>query len=168
MISFSFYRWPMEPAEPSSLLRWQNASACVSLASKEISRQAAQRHKHNTNASVSMSIIGLREPRASLSCSPSRENHHLGGPGCHQPTARMPSRRTLLVLLLRSTTCHAFFEASRESAGGVIEVDAESWATTVVASDKPAFVMWYSPTRGTASDAVPSYRLRAVARAPPS
>ena len=56
----------------------------------------------------------------------------------------MPSRRTLLVLLLRST--HAFFEASRTSAGGVIEVDAESWDATVVASDKPAFVMWYSPT----------------------
>ena len=64
----------------------------------------------------------------------------------------MPSRRTLLVLLLRST--HGFFEASRESAGGVIEVDAESWAATVVASEKPAFVMWYSPTRGTASGAV--------------
>ena len=56
----------------------------------------------------------------------------------------MPSRRTLLVLLLRSTC--ALFEASRESAGGVIEVDAESWDATVVASDKPAFVMWYSPT----------------------
>ena len=56
----------------------------------------------------------------------------------------MPSRRTLLVLL-RST--HAFFEASRESAGGVLEVDAESWDATVVASEKPAFVMWYSPTR---------------------
>ena len=51
----------------------------------------------------------------------------------------------MLVLLLRST--HGFFEASRESAGGVIEVDAESWAATVVASEKPAFVMWYSPTR---------------------
>ena len=58
----------------------------------------------------------------------------------------------MLVLLLRST--HGFFEASRESAGGVIEVDAESWAATVVASEKPAFVMWYSPTRGTASGAV--------------
>jgi len=57
----------------------------------------------------------------------------------------MPSRGArLLVLLLRTT--HAFFEASRESAGGVIEVDAESWDATVVASDKPAFVMWYSPT----------------------
>ena len=67
----------------------------------------------------------------------------------------MPSRGArLLVLLLRSTQCHAFFEASRESAGGVIEVDAESWAATVVASEKPAFVMWYSPTRGTASGAV--------------
>ena len=61
----------------------------------------------------------------------------------------MPSRGArLLVLLLRTTQCHAFFEASRESAGGVIEVDAESWAT-VVTSDKPAFVMWYSPTRAT-------------------
>jgi len=71
----------------------------------------------------------------------------------------MPSRGArLLVLLLRSTQCHAFFEASRESAGGVIEVDAESWADTVVASEKPAFVMWYSPTRGTASESVHSYR----------
>ena len=61
----------------------------------------------------------------------------------------MPSRPTrLLVLLLRTTyESYAFFEASRESAGGVIEVDAESWAATVVASEKPAFVMWYSPTR---------------------
>ena len=58
----------------------------------------------------------------------------------------MPSRRTLLVLLLR-TTHAALFEASRTSAGGVVEVDAESWAATVVASEKPAFVMWYSPTR---------------------
>ena len=76
----------------------------------------------------------------------------------------MPSRRTLLVLLLRST--HGFFEASRESAGGVIEVDAESWAATVVASEKPAFVMWYSPTRGTASGAFPSYRWL-TSRGPP-
>ena len=59
----------------------------------------------------------------------------------------MPSRPTrLLVLLLRTRQCHAFFEASRESAGGVIEVDAESWDATVVNSAKPAFVMWYSPT----------------------
>ena len=57
----------------------------------------------------------------------------------------MPSRCTLLVILLRTT--HAYFEASRESAGGVIEVDAESWDATVVTSEKPAFVMWYSPTR---------------------
>ena len=62
----------------------------------------------------------------------------------------MPSRGArLLVLLLRTTQCHAFFEASRESAGGVIEVDAESWDATVVTSEKPAFVMWYSPTRAT-------------------
>ena len=58
---------------------------------------------------------------------------------------RRRRRGLLLCLLLRST--QAFFEASRESAGGVIEVDAESWDATVVASDKPAFVMWYSPTR---------------------
>ena len=89
-------------------------------------------------------IISLREPLVRFYRSPSRDNHHLGDQGCHQPTARMPSRRTLLVILLRST--HGFFEASRESAGGVIEVDAESWAATVVTSDKPAFVMWYSPT----------------------
>jgi thioredoxin-like negative regulator of GroEL len=56
----------------------------------------------------------------------------------------MPSRTGLLILLLRST--HALFEASRGSAGGVVEVDAESWAATVAQSTKPAFVMWYSPT----------------------
>ena len=93
-------------------------------------------------------IIRLREPLVRFFRSPSRDNHHLGDQGCHQPTASMPSRGArLLVLLLRTTQCHAFFEASRESAGGVIEVDAESWAATVVASEKPAFVMWYSPTR---------------------
>ena len=139
----------MEPAEPSSLLRWQNASARVSLASKEVNyAKAGQRHQHNTNASL-LAFTGLLQPRASLFRSPSREN-----PICDQglPPARMPSRRTLIVLLLRST--HAYFEASRESAGGVIEVDEESWAATVVASDKPAFVMWHSPTCGTASGAV--------------
>ena len=92
-----------------------------------------------------LSLIDLREPLVRFFRSPSRDNHHLGDQGCHQPTARMRYRRTLLVLLLRQ--CHSFFEASRESAGGVIEVDAESWAATVVASEKPAFVMWYSPTR---------------------
>lgn len=59
--------------------------------------------------------------------------------------APSPRRRRvpLLVLLLRST--HALFEASRESAGGAVEVDAESW-DSVARSTKPAFVMWYSPT----------------------
>ena len=57
---------------------------------------------------------------------------------------RRRRRGLLLCLLLRPT--HAFFEASRESAGGVVEVDAESWEATVARSEKPAFVMWYSPT----------------------
>ena len=60
-------------------------------------------------------------------------------------SSRRRRRRGLLLCLLLRSTC-ALFEASRESAGGVIEVDAESWDTTVVASEKPAFVMWYSPT----------------------
>ena len=77
----------------------------------------------------------------------------------------MPSRRTLLVLLLRSTC--ALFEASRESAGGVIEVDAESWATTVVASAKPAFVMWYSPTCPHCRRFGPHYAACAEAHAGP-
>ena len=77
----------------------------------------------------------------------------------------MPSRRTLLVLLLRSTC--ALFEASRESAGGVIEVDAESWATTVFASEKPAFVMWYSPTCPHCRRFGPHYATCAEAHAGP-
>ena len=77
----------------------------------------------------------------------------------------MPSRRTLLVLLLRTT--HAFFEASRTSAGGVIEVDAESWDATVVASEKPAFVMWYSPTCPHCRRFGPHYATCAEAHAGP-
>ena len=77
----------------------------------------------------------------------------------------MPSRRTLLVLLLRST--HAFFEASRESAGGVIEVDEESWAATVVASEKPTLVMWYSPTCPHCRRFGPHYATCAEAHAGP-
>ena len=80
----------------------------------------------------------------------------------------MPSRGArLLVLLLRTTQCHAFFEASRESAGGVIEVDAESWDATVVASDKPAFVMWYSPTCPHCRRFGPNYATCAEAHAGP-
>ena len=80
----------------------------------------------------------------------------------------MPSRGArLLVLLLRTTQCHAFFEASRESAGGVIEVDAESWDTTFVASDKPAFVMWYSPTCPHCRRFGPNYATCAEAHAGP-
>ena len=77
----------------------------------------------------------------------------------------MPSRRTLLVLLLRSTC--ALFEASRESAGGVIEVDAESWDATVVNSAKPAFVMWYSPTCPHCRRFGPHYAACAEAHAGP-
>ena len=77
----------------------------------------------------------------------------------------MPSRRTLLVLLLRSTC--ALFEASRESAGGVIEVDAESWDATVVNSQKPAFVMWYSPTCPHCRRFGPHYATCAEAHAGP-
>ena len=77
----------------------------------------------------------------------------------------MPSRRTLLVLLLRSTC--ALFEASRESAGGVIEVDAESWDATVVNSAKPAFVMWYSPTCPHCRRFGPHYATCAEAHAGP-
>ena len=80
----------------------------------------------------------------------------------------MPSRGArLLVIILRTTQCHAFFEASRESAGGVIEVDAESWATTVVASAKPAFVMWYSPTCPHCRRFGPHYATCAEAHAGP-
>jgi len=77
----------------------------------------------------------------------------------------MPSRRTLLVLLLRTT--HAFFEASRESAGGVVEVDAESWEATVARSGKPAFVMWYSPTCPHCRRFGPHYATCAEAHAGP-
>ena len=80
----------------------------------------------------------------------------------------MPSRGArLLVLLLRTTQCHAFFEASRESAGGVIEVDAESWDATVVNSAKPAFVMWYSPTCPHCRRFGPNYAACAEAHAGP-
>ena len=80
----------------------------------------------------------------------------------------MPSRGArLLVLLLRTTQCHAFFEASRESAGGVIEVDAESWDATVVNSAKPAFVMWYSPTCPHCRRFGPHYAACAEAHAGP-
>ena len=80
----------------------------------------------------------------------------------------MPSRGArLLVLLLRSTQCHAFFEASRESAGGVIEVDADSWDATVVNSAKPAFVMWYSPTCPHCRRFGPNYAACAEAHAGP-
>ena len=59
------------------------------------------------------------------------------------------------------------FEASRESAGGVIEADAESWAATVVASEKPAFVMWYSPTCPHCRRFGPHYAACAEAHAGP-
>ena len=77
----------------------------------------------------------------------------------------MPSRRTLLALLLRTT--HGFFQASRESAGGVIEVDTDSWDATVVASEKPAFVMWYSPTCPHCRRFGPHYATCAEAHAGP-
>ena len=71
----------------------------------------------------------------------------------------------MLALLLRTT--HGFFQASRESAGGVIEVDTDSWDATVVASEKPAFVMWYSPTCPHCRRFGPHYATCAEAHAGP-
>ena len=46
-------------------------------------------------------------------------------------------------------------------------MDAESWATTVVASEKPAFVMWYSPTCPHCRRFGPHYATCAEAHAGP-
>ena len=80
-------------------------------------------------------------------------------------SSRRRRRGLLLCLLLRST--YAFFEASRTSAGGVIEVDADSWEATVVTSEKPAFVMWYSPTCPHCRRFGPNYAACAEAHAGP-